>query len=91
MAYATTNPPRALLGDSQFGSHPTVWQYESADAAATVAAANYFSNGYDLGLKVNDLIFVIDTATPLVTTHRVSAVTTDGAATVSAGVTVGNT
>ena len=96
MAYATTNPPRKIIAsgidNSQAGN---VWMYTSTDAAATVAGSQYFTNAYDLGMKVNDLVIVVDTGTPLITSHRVSTVTTGasvvGYGTVSAGVTIGNT
>lgn len=89
MAYVTSNPPRVLvqsIGDLA----PAKWQYSSADNAATVAAANYFTNAKDLGMKVNDLVEVLDTGTPLITSHRVTTITATGS-TLSAGVTIGNT
>lgn len=78
MAYATSNPPK-LLVQAVGGSGPSVWTYSSIDAAATVAVANYFTNGGSLGLKVGDLMYVIDTdaTPPIVTLHQVSA-TGDG-------------
>lgn len=94
MAYTTANPPRKItqggIDNSQAGG---MWAYTSADAAATVAGAGYFTNGGDLGMLANDIIFVVDTATPLVTSHRVKTVAagSPGAVTVSTGVTVGNT
>ena len=92
MAYSTSTPPSKVLSD--IGNQgPQRWTYKSADAAATVAGAGYFTNGLALGMKVNDIVEVVDTATPLVTDHRVTTVssTYPGATTVSAAVTVGNT
>ena len=41
-------------------------------------AADYFSNGVDLGMAVGDLVYVFDTATPLGSVHFV--VSDDGTA-----------
>lgn len=90
MAYVTSNPPRVLVQGAIGNGAPTIWAYSSADASATVAASQYFSNGKDLGMEVNDLVFVVDTGTPLITTNRVKTVVAAGV-TVSAGTTVGAT
>ena len=78
MAYATSNPPK-LLSQGISGGAGKIWLYRSTDAAATVDAANYITNGGSLGMSVGDLVFVIDTdASPVITTlHQVSA-TGDG-------------
>lgn len=78
MTYATSNPP-ALISTSLDGTGPNQWVYRSTDAAATVDAANYFTNGGSLGMRVGDLVWVTDTdASPVITTlHQVSA-TGDG-------------
>lgn len=65
--------------------------YTSADVAATVAAAGYISDAFTRGMKINDLVWVVDTATPLITSHRVTAVSQTTGATLSTGVTIGNT
>lgn len=74
MAYSTSNPPRLLVSAFD-GLAPNIWSYRSTDAAATVDAANYITNGGDLGLKVGDLVYVMDTdaSPPIVTLHQVSA------------------
>jgi hypothetical protein len=79
MAYDTANPPSLLLSGIGSSSSPQVWWYRSTDAATAVDAANYFTNGGSLGLRVGDLIYVTDTdASPVITTmHQVSA-TGDG-------------
>lgn len=92
MAYSTSNPPSKVVSD--IGNQgPQLWTYKSADAVATVATAGYITNGLALGMKVNDIVEVLDTATPLVTTHRVSTVssTYPGVTNLSAAVTIGNT
>lgn len=77
MAYATSNPPVKFAGSLNGAFN--LWVYRSTDAAATVDAANYITNGGSLGMKVGDIVFVIDTdASPVITTlHQVSA-TGDG-------------
>lgn len=78
MAYSTSNPPRLVVGNIG-SSGIQIWDYRSTDAAATVDAANYFTNGGSLGMRVGDIVFVTDTdASPvIVTMHQVSA-TGDG-------------
>lgn len=77
MAYSVNNPP-ALIAQSVGGDF-RVWRYRSTDAAATVDAANYITNGGSLGLKVGDIMWVTDTdaSPPITTLHQVSA-TGDG-------------
>lgn len=85
MAYATTNPPYVMVPG--IGGKPSWWGYDSADVHTDVDAADYFSNGSKLGMRVNDLVFVTKTtATIGATLHVVTAVTAGGAATVSAAV-----
>lgn len=71
MAYATTNPP-ALWMASFNNNLPKAWVYSSADAAATVDASGYFTNGYDLGMRDGDLIYVYATGTKIWTAHTVT-------------------
>jgi hypothetical protein len=69
-----------------------LWVYSTTDAAATVDADGYFTNGQTLGMSVNDLVIVIDTATPLVTMHRVTSLSlTDKSVDLSNGTTIGAT
>lgn len=82
MAYAVTNPPQLKITAPAGGTQ--VWTYVSTDVHTDVDAADYFSNGHALGMRVNDVIFVVkSTATVGATVHSVSAVTTGGAATIS--------
>lgn len=78
MAYSTSNPP-ILLTQSVGGLAGKTWLYRSTDAAATVDAANYITNGGSLGMAIGDLVYVIDTdaSPPILTIHQVSA-TGDG-------------
>lgn len=85
MAYSTSAPPIALT--ARVGSAPTLWVYTSTDVHTDVDAADYFSNGDALGMKVGDVVLVSkSTATVGTTVHYVSAVTAGGAATVAAAI-----
>lgn len=74
MAYAVANPPvkvsigpLANLNTTESTKGPSaLWVYASADAIATVKAANYFSNGQLLGMRTGDIVFVYDITTPAV-------------------------
>lgn len=48
------------------GNAPQMWSYQSADAIATVNTSGYFNDASSL-LKVHDMIYVVDTATPTAT------------------------
>jgi hypothetical protein len=77
MAYATSNPPNRIAGEVGGNS---LWLYVSEDVHTDVDAANYFSNGLALGMKVNDVVMVVkSTATIGVTLHSVTEVSSDGA------------
>lgn len=81
MAYSTSNPPMNLV--PRIGDGKTIWLYSSDDVHTDVDAANYFSNGDALGMKVGDVVIVADTTTPFgVTMHQVTAVTAGGAASI---------
>lgn len=90
MAYDADNPPVMCVprlgsgtGDGTTTTKSAaIWTYTSADPVATVIGADYFSDGDDLGMKVNDVVIVCDDNTPQVTLAMVTAVTAGGAATV---------
>lgn len=85
MGYLTSNPPAIYI--TGFGGHPTAWIYKSEDVHTDVDAPDYFSNGDDLGMKVDDIVFVIKTtATKGATMHTVASVTPGGAATITAAI-----
>ena len=90
MTYATTNPPKLMAtGVAGYGN---LWHYSSADASATVDADGYITDGQDLGMKLNDSVIVVDTATPLTTFHRVTSLSeSDRSVDLSNGTTVGAT
>ena len=77
MAYATSNPPK-LVVQSVGGSGVSIWTYASTDAAATVDAANYITNGGSLGLKIGDIMFATDTVFYLIVLSGGTGLTTVG-------------
>lgn len=82
MAYSTDNPPKLLVGAFNRNDGPSLWVYKDGDVAADVDAADYFSNGDALGMKVGDFILHYETTTPLCHVWAVITVTAGGAATV---------
>lgn len=58
MAYVTSNPP--LLQTQPIAAART-WLYRSTDAATDVRVSGYITNGGALGMKVGDLVQVVDT------------------------------
>lgn len=56
MAYvpATAQP---MLVAGGIGANPRIWMYVTADTAATIRVAGYFSDGYTLGMRDGDLLF----------------------------------
>jgi len=67
------------------GQGPGWWNYVGVDVHTDVDAADFFSDGYDKGMRVNDVIFVQDSTTPFgVTAHAVTVVTAGGAASIGA-------
>jgi hypothetical protein len=78
MAYAATNPPRAIINMVGNGGH--VWLYTHTDVHTDVDATNYFTDGLALGMKVNDVVIVVKTTTTIgATLHVVTEVSSDGA------------
>jgi hypothetical protein len=63
-----------MLYANGVGGATRFWFYKSADPIATVNTANYFTNGSTLGLKVGDVMCVIDTANTLVDWVVVNAI-----------------
>lgn len=100
MAYSTNNRPYLVVaapgggygvtisgltaGSSDCGGN--IWAYRSSDPAATVAGANYFTDGFKLGLRRGDIMFITQFSTAFVATggsvNIVSAVNASSAATV---------
>jgi hypothetical protein len=74
MAYSTTTPPQLLV--STITGSFKIWVYFSADAIADVNTTGYISNGVDLGMQVNDVVWVYDTNTPTLHICSVRSVNT---------------
>jgi hypothetical protein len=82
MAYVTTNPPQLLAGGLNGGIK--MWAYNSTDIHTDVDAADYFSNGYALGMRVGDHVIVGKTSATIGSTlHYVTTATVGGAATIA--------
>jgi len=47
------NPPRRIAGG--LGGQ-SVWLYNSTDPSTDVATAGYFTDGYQLGMKIGDVV-----------------------------------
>lgn len=81
MAYSQQNLSK--ISGAPFAGAWNMWLYRSADSFATVKAANYLSNAFDMGVKVRDLIVIVDTATPATTLANVLTCTAAPACTIS--------
>lgn len=85
MSYSTSTPPNCIA--QSVGAAPALWVYASTDVHTDVDATDYFSNGDALGMRVNDVVIVVKTSATIgATLHVVTAVTSGGAATVSAAI-----
>ena len=95
MAYSTSNPPVPVSMGPLAGYNanepgtgqtiPKLWVYSSVDPIATVQGAAYFSNGLTLGMRVNDIVFVIDNNLAKMYPSFVTAVTPTAGAPAVAG------
>ena len=82
MAYEVTNPPVLLVPG--MGGHPSLWLYKDADAHGSLdGTTGYFTDGAALGMKANDIVIYVDTATPSCTVHMMKAATIGAAATLA--------
>ena len=86
MAYAPTK--LALVGGDPRTSAPCMWAYKSEDAMTTVRVAGYFADGKFAGMKVGDIIYVIQVNSSNVVqavTHSVVLSFSSGAADIANG------
>lgn len=60
-----------------------LWGYRSTDNFAAVKAAQYISNAFDMGVKVGDVVIVVEAAAPPVVTIAVILTCTATACTMS--------
>lgn len=80
MAYATSNPPVRVWGTMAGASG---WYYTSDDVATDVDLVGYFTDGHDLGMRVGDVVFIIEADnTYLLTMSSVTVSTAGGASTI---------
>lgn len=66
------------------GGAPRFWAYTSADGDGTITGSNYFSDGDKKGMKVGDIVDVINTTGPKYKRYQVTGVTAGSGATVAA-------
>jgi hypothetical protein len=89
MAYNQDNLSLLVQGR---GTATCIWNYRSADAIATVRAAGYISNAKAMGMRVQDVVLVQDTATPTMQWCVVISVNaTTGVADLSDGTAIAQT
>ena len=62
MAYSATGLT-PIGGQSKAGNAPQMWAYTSTDAATVIRVVGYFNSAAGL-LKVGDLMYIRDSATP---------------------------
>lgn len=65
-------------------SGPGLYVYTSTDAHGTVEATDYFTAMNTYGMRVGDIVIVVDSDAVAVTIHAVTAVDADGNATINA-------
>lgn len=75
MAYTSANLNLVRISVGNAASESSEWTYYSTDAATAVDVPGYFSDALEKGMKVGDLITVVDSdASPvIVTQHRAKA------------------
>lgn len=82
MAYTSSG---LALTAQRVGGGGAVWNYASTDVHTDVDATGYFTDGNARGMKVGDVVHVIETDNSYAqTTHSVTISTANGAATISA-------
>lgn len=84
MAYSSTNPPK-LVGQGISGTRE--WVYTSSDPSTNTDDTDYFADGYQRGMRLNDAITSICTSTsaPSRSDGYVSAASSSGPCTVVYG------
>jgi hypothetical protein len=83
MAYEVTNPPRCIVPAGITG--PAIFYYFDGDAHGTVDGSGYFTDGTKYGMKLGDIVYVVNSSDYTITTHAVSVVS-GTAVTISAAV-----
>lgn len=60
-AQSTIGQSTAVTGFATQGGGGNIWGYTSTDPVATVTGSSYFTNGFNLGMKLGDVVFIRDT------------------------------
>lgn len=92
MAYSTTNPPHLMSMGGLTNSGIRMWGYSSTGNSSTAiaAVANFFSNGYKLGMRVGDIVHCVRRSTASITyQHMIGRVVAQSST--GGGVTVNQT
>ncbi len=87
MAY---NPSGLSKVYGTFDGLHNVWMYTTLDPIATVNNAGYIANASDMGMKVRDIVWVMDLNAPTTNLCSVIAITA-GAADLSDGTPISET
>lgn len=83
MAYATTNPPQILAQAP--GAGKKFWIYSSTDPSTTVDDTDYFSDGYQRGMRVGDVVLSVVSSSYNISLGAVSVASSSGPCTVVYG------
>jgi hypothetical protein len=74
MAYSTSNPPY-VISQGLNGANK-IWGYKSENPSQDVNDAGFFTDGYDRGMRVGDVVISTDTGSAITTMHAVNASST---------------
>lgn len=76
-----------VAAGTQGGIGGGLWMYYSTNSSTELLAANFFSDGFYLGMKVGDVVIAIGAtgSSGLMAIHAVASVSTSGASLSSAG------
>jgi hypothetical protein len=78
---STVGASTASVGFATMSGGGNIWGYRSSDPMATVVGSSYFSNGMQIGMRLNDAVWVIDTGSTAAPTCGFAAVTAISTAT----------
>lgn len=81
MTYSTSLPPMLTSGPLTRAAGTNTWVYKEAATFDVIRAANYITNGLDLGMKIGDMLEhwdVTSASAPILTLGRVTNVTSSG-------------
>ena len=92
MAYDTAVAQPVMIAGG-VGLGPRIWTYSSADAVTLVRVDGYFTDGWSLGMRKNDIVLVLDNdASPITGSWCwVTSASASGGVDLSDGVTITGT